>query len=110
MADGDENILFGDILSIPKFIPDNTNTFTHTCYPNPFNKQTIISFDLPETSFVNLKICDLLGNEIKTLLNDNIEKGNTKIEFDASDLTTGIYFYKIQAGSQTAMGKMILMK
>lgn len=110
LADINGKILTGELLSMPKLVFNAESIFSHSCYPNPFNKQTTISFTLAEPSFVNLKICDLLGNEVKTLLNANIEKGNTKVDFDASDLTSGIYFYKIQAGSQSSFGKMILLK
>jgi hypothetical protein len=79
-------------------------------YPNPFNPGTSISFGLPEASYVSLKIYDLLGNEIVTLVNDNISAGMHRITFDASNLPSGVYIYKLQAGSFIESKKMVLMK
>ncbi|MBK9098439.1 MAG: T9SS type A sorting domain-containing protein [bacterium] len=66
-------------------------------YPNPFNPTTTIKFQIPEMSFVTLKVYDVLGNEITTLINEEKPIGNYEIEFDGSALTSGVYFYKLQA-------------
>ena len=79
-------------------------------YPNPFNPNTKISYSIPEASFVSLKIYDLLGEEISTLINEEKAAGSYKINFDAEQLTSGIYFYKIEAGNYIEAKKMILMK
>ncbi len=79
-------------------------------YPNPFNPSTTISYHLPERSFVSIKIFDVLGNEVATLVNEEIPDGQYNIEFDASDLTSGIYFYQLNAGSYSAIKKMLLVK
>jgi len=86
-------------------------------YPNPFNPTTIIKFEVPELSFVSLKVYDVLGNEIETLINEEIPAGSYEIEYDASALTNGVYFYRLQAvptgrqaGSFTETKKMVLMK
>jgi len=86
-------------------------------YPNPFNPTTIISFQLPQESFVDLKIYDALGQEIETLVHDIIDKGFHEIEFTAKDLASGIFIYKLKAseresGSITfaASHKMFLVK
>ncbi len=79
-------------------------------YPNPFNPITTINYQIPELNFVTLKIYDVLGNEIVTLVNDEKNIGNYEVEFDATSLTSGIYFYRIQAGSFVETKKMILMK
>jgi len=66
-------------------------------YPNPFNPSTIIKYQIPELSFVTLKVYDVLGNEIVTLVNEEKPIGSYKVEFDASTLQSGIYFYRLQA-------------
>jgi hypothetical protein len=79
-------------------------------YPNPFNPTTKISYSIPEASVVSLKIYDLLGKEISTLINEVKSAGNYEVNFDAEQLTSGIYFYKIEAGNYIEAKKMILMK
>ncbi len=79
-------------------------------YPNPFNPATIINYQLPKASKVLLKIYDLTGREIKTLVNEEQPAGNYKVNFDASRLASGVYFYRITAGQFVSVKKMILMK
>lgn len=79
-------------------------------YPNPFNNTTKIKYSLPHLSFVTIKIYDMLGKEIQTLINQEQYEGNYEIQFDAADYSTGIYIYSIKAGSFTANQKMILLK
>ena len=79
-------------------------------YPNPFNPSTTIQFQIPNSSFVNLKIYDILGNEVAALLNEEKPAGIYEVEFNASGLASGIYFYKLQAGNFVETKKMILMK
>ncbi len=79
-------------------------------YPNPFNPSTTIRFSIPEESFVTLKVFNSLGEEITTLINENIIAGNYEVEFDAADLPSGIYFFRLQAGSFVETKKMVLMK
>ncbi len=66
-------------------------------YPNPFNPSTIIEYSVPKLSNVNLKIFDILGRTIVTLVNSKQKPGFYQVEFDASNLSSGIYFYRIQA-------------
>jgi hypothetical protein len=92
----------------------------NNAYPNPFNPTTIINYDIPKVSFVSLKVFDILGNEVATLVNENKPEGNYEVEFsakggsassgDAYNLPSGVYFYRLQAGSFTEIKKMILMK
>ena len=82
----------------------------HQNYPNPFNPSTIISFQIPARIYVSLKVYDLLGSEITTLVNEIKEAGSYKKEFDAADLPSGVYFYRIQAGNYAETKKMILLK
>ena len=79
-------------------------------YPNPFNPSTIISWQLPESKFVTLKIYDVLGNEVASLINKEKSAGNFEVEFDSNGLPSGIYFYTLQAGKFTDSKKMILLK
>jgi hypothetical protein len=79
-------------------------------YPNPFNPTTTISFEVPQKSFVSLKIYDILGKEMMTLLNDIRDIGKYDIKFDGSGFPTGIYFYKIQVGNYKETKKLLLLK
>jgi hypothetical protein len=80
-------------------------------YPNPFNPLTTISFDLPKRLQVSLKIYDLLGREIITLVDDEeISAGSYTRQWNAANMTSGIYFYRLQAGSFTETKKLIFLK
>lgn len=79
-------------------------------YPNPFNPSTIISFDLPKASFVTLKVYDILGREISILLNEYKGAGKHNAVFNASDLPSGIYIYRLEAGEFVKSSKMMLVK
>ncbi|MBI1932406.1 MAG: T9SS type A sorting domain-containing protein [Ignavibacteriales bacterium] len=79
-------------------------------YPNPFNPTTTISYQLPEKSIVTLKVYDILGREIAELVNESKEAGNYKVTFDASNLSSGIYYYQIKAGNFIQLRKMLLIK
>lgn len=79
-------------------------------YPNPFNPSTTIRFSVPVSGMVNLKIFDVLGREVKTLLNEEKTSGVYSINVDLKNLSSGIYFYRIQSGSFVDTKKMILMK
>lgn len=79
-------------------------------YPNPFNPTTIIKYQIPEYSFVTLIVYDVLGNEIATLLNEEKPDGSYEVEFGGSDLPSGIYFYRIKAGTFVETKKMVILK
>jgi hypothetical protein len=79
-------------------------------YPNPFNPSTNIQYTLNNLEFVSLKVYDSLGKEISTLVNQDKPAGNYEIEFNGGNLTSGVYFYRMQAGSFSATKKFILMK
>jgi len=79
-------------------------------YPNPFNPSTVIKFSLPESGLVTLKVFNILGQEIMTLVNEVRAVGNYEVSFDASNLTTGMYVYRIESGEFTATKKMMLVK
>ncbi|HMQ78048.1 MAG TPA: T9SS type A sorting domain-containing protein [Ignavibacteria bacterium] len=79
-------------------------------YPNPFNPVTRIKFDIPEGSHTKLLIYDINGKEISTLVNKQLNPGSYEAEFNASDLPSGVYFYKLSSGGYTDVKKMILVK
>ena len=71
-------------------------------YPNPFNPTTTIQFTLPEASRVTLKLFDILGRELVTLVDKEMETGVHKVLFNAKDFASGVYFYRIQAKSENS--------
>jgi hypothetical protein len=79
-------------------------------YPNPFNPVTSIKYAIRSKQFVQLKIFDVIGNEVATLVNDEKPAGNYEIAFDASNLSSGVYFYKIASGNFIETKKMVLLK
>ena len=79
-------------------------------YPNPFNPTSKIEYSIPQTAFVTLKVYDILGKEIATLVNEEKLAGNYEVNFNGNRLSSGIYFYKIQAGGYSSMKKMVLLK
>ena len=79
-------------------------------YPNPYNPSTTIEFALPTPGFVTLSIFNTLGEQVATLVSENLTAGSYKYEWDASELTSGIYLYKLQAGEFVETKKMILLK
>jgi len=100
----DSTTHIGGALSFPKYYRLYQN------YPNPFNPSTTISYSISEIEFVTLKVYDVLGNEITTLVNEEKPIGNYQVEFDATNLASGIYFYRLRAGDFIKTKKMILMK
>ena len=94
--------------SIEKEIPEEFTLSQN--FPNPFNPSTRIKYELPQDNFVTLKIYDILGNEVTTLVNEQKTAGRYEVNFNASSLASGIYIYKIQAGSFIDTKKMILLK
>lgn len=79
-------------------------------YPNPFNPSTTINFSVPSSEFVILKVYDVIGNELATLVNEEKPAGSYEVNFNTSKLSSGIYFYRIQAGSFVETKKMILIR
>ena len=79
-------------------------------YPNPFNPVTTIKYSIPTSEFVTVKVYDVLGNQIETLVDEYKLGGSYEVNFDASNLSSGVYFYKIQAGEYINVKKMILLR
>jgi hypothetical protein len=78
--------------------------------PNPFNPSTKITFSIPNTEFVSIKIFDMLGREVAVLVNGQLNAGTHSVNWNAAGLTSGAYFYKIQAGTFSEIKKMLLIK
>jgi hypothetical protein len=95
-------------------VPGNTKipkTFAlEQNYPNPFNPVTVIKYQLPSAEKVSVKVFDILGKEVATLVNENKQPGYYEVSFDASNLASGLYFYRIEAGSFVETKKMMLIK
>ena len=89
-------------------IPEAFKLFQN--YPNPFNPVTNIKFDIPKSSFVELTVFNLLGSKVEVLVSRVLEAGNYTVDWDASQYTSGIYFYKINAGNFSQTKKMTLIK
>jgi len=97
-TDVDENIEIPEIYSLSQN------------YPNPFNPTTVIQYSIPEVTNVKLKIYDMLGREIRTLVNQEQSAGVYNVEFNAAHLSSGVYFYRVEAGSFVASKKLLLLK
>jgi hypothetical protein len=79
-------------------------------YPNPFNPTTTIDFALPKESDVKLSVFSMLGQKVATLANAHMNAGRQSVLFDASKLSSGVYFYKLEAGDFQSIKKMMLLK
>lgn len=82
----------------------------HQNYPNPFNPSTRITYTIPRSDFITLKVYDILGREIKTIVSEFQKAGNYSFHFDASKLSSGVYFYSLQAGDFDETKKMVLIR
>jgi hypothetical protein len=79
-------------------------------YPNPFNPETVIGYWLPVAGYVSLKVYDMLGREVATLVNEYKLAGNYSVQFNAGTFTSGVYFYRMESGSYTQTKKLIILK
>jgi photosystem II stability/assembly factor-like uncharacterized protein len=82
----------------------------HQNYPNPFNPSTVVRYSLPRASHVSLKVFSILGQEVATLVNEQKQSGRHEVKWDARGVTSGMYFYRLQAGENVQTKKMILVK
>jgi hypothetical protein len=106
-----DTVGYGEILSIlPVFHQLPTNFQLSQNFPNPFNPSTIIRFDVPEKQLVSLKVYNVLGEEVATLVNGEISAGQHSAMFDASKIASGVYFYRLIVGHVYASKKMIINK
>ena len=108
-----DGVLYGDTTVVGvennnQMIPNEFVLYQN--YPNPFNPSTVISWQLAAGSYVTLKVYDVLGREVITLVNRYYVTGKYKVNFNANGLPSGVYFYRLISGSFTASKKLILMK
>ena len=111
--DNDGKYNYSDIVEVNVETP--TQFALEQNYPNPFNPTTTIKYSVPKiinhkSSIINLKIYDILGNEVATLVNENKAPGNYEVNFDGSNLSSGVYFYRLETGSFTSVKKLMLIK
>ena len=107
-----DDLSFGEFVDIKEVLTDQV-PITYKLvqnYPNPFNPTTTIGLGIPENGNIKLSILNILGEEIRVLLNEEKGAGYHSVEFNASDLPSGVYFYRIQAGSFIDTKKMLLLK
>lgn len=93
---------------ISSIVPEAFNLYAN--YPNPFNPKTIIKFDIAKNQHVSLKVYNLLGEEIMTLVNENLAAGSYNVDFDASTFASGLYFYRLETGGFAKTMRMMLVK
>jgi len=106
--------LYGVMRDIPMFVTERDRqlqTFLlHQNYPNPFNPSTTLTFTMQRPSFVVLKICDILGRDVATLVNERRDAGVHRVEFSGAGLPSGVYVYRMQTGEYVGVRKMLLIK
>jgi hypothetical protein len=96
------------VKQIGKLIPTEYSLSQN--YPNPFNPSTIINYQLPVNNLVTLKVFDVIGREVATLVNERQEAGSYQATFTAKGLSSGIYFYQLKTGSYSLTKHMVLLK
>ncbi len=79
-------------------------------YPNPFNPTTVIGYELPVNSLMTVKVFDVLGREVETLVNECQNAGSHSVTLNAANLPSGVYFYRLEAGSFRETKKLVLIK
>lgn len=79
-------------------------------YPNPYNPVTKINFSIPKNNYVSLVVYDILGKEVKVLVNEKLSAGEYETDFDAEGLASGMYYYTLRAGDNVSLKKMVLIK
>ena len=105
------NNIFGSLTGIEKYNNLTPNKYSlEQNYPNPFNPSTTIKYSVPQRSMVLLKIYDITGREVQTLLNQEMNSGNYEVTFNASKLASGVYFYCIRSNDFVSTKKMMLIK
>lgn len=106
-----DDLSFAIVTDVENLSDQLINTFVlDQNYPNPFNPTTTIKFSVPNFQFVTLKVYDILGREISTLVNEEKLPGNYEVEFNGSNLSSGIYFYRLSAGAYSQTKKLVLLK
>jgi len=104
-------VTYGNIVNVDKPKLSFPNKFKlYNNFPNPFNPTTTISFTVSEHSFITLKVYDILGNEVAVLINEEKPAGYYSVEFNAADLPSGIYIYRLTSGNYSSAKKLILLR
>ena len=98
------------ITSLDQIVHNNPIYTLSNNYPNPFNPTTTIKYSVPKLSFVSIKVYDVLGRLVKTLVNENKPAGNYNVTFDGSNFVSGVYFYRMESGSFSQTMKLLLLK
>ena len=107
-VDFDGSIEYSDIVEVEFDIP--RDFVLHQNYPNPFNPSTTVKYAIPKTSLVSIKVYDLTGQEVATLVDEMKEAGTYEIKFDARNLASGVYVYRMIADNFTSVRKLNLLK
>ena len=115
MSNSGQFVLTRSVLELNDQFSIPTEFTLHQNYPNPFNPVTTLRYDLPENGHVNIIIYDMLGKQVKTLINQTHEAGYRSVIWDATNdygkpVSAGIYLYQIQAGEYISTKKMVLLK
>ena len=103
-------LMNGVVINVPNEAITATSFELSQNYPNPFNPSTTISYTVPAETQVSLVVYDIMGKEVAKLVNERQAAGNHQVEFDASSLSSGTYFYKLTAGEFISVKKMVLLK
>ncbi len=104
-------VKYSQTMGITNITSEIPNTFSLSQnYPNPFNPTTNITFSIPKSESVKLIVYDILGKEVAVLLNENLNAGTYNIDFDGSNLASGVYLYQLQSGESSEIKKMNLIK
>ena len=106
--DTDGKFEYSDVVSVEVGAPGDY--YLSQNYPNPFNPNTIIKYNIPQESFVTIKIYDVIGNEVQALVNSKQEAGVYEVNFNAGNLASGMYFYRMQTNDFVKLRKMLLLK
>jgi hypothetical protein len=101
---------FPQFLSVEQYNPNPTTFTLNQNYPNPFNPTTKISFFLEKSGITTLSVYNVLGQKIATLLSKDLQIGKHSVDFNGTELSSGVYFYKIESGDFTSVKKMMLLK
>ena len=102
---------YGTILSVDQSVPKSVKGYAlYQNYPNPFNPVTSINYTIPNSDFVSIEVYDVLGNKIETLVNEYKTAGNYQAEFNGSNISSGVYFCRMQDGDFVKTRKMILLR
>ena len=100
----------GKITSTENYRNSPNKYFLFQNYPNPFNPVTIIKYEIPSERFVTIKVYDVLGSEVKTLVSEMKNPGRYQVAFDGTNLANGMYIYHLESGKYKSSRKMILLK